>query len=631
MCGIAGVSFSRPAEHCGDLLRSMSACLAHRGPDDEGMFVSPDMTVGLAHRRLSILDLSPRGHQPMTSASGRLSVTYNGEIYNYPELRRQLEAKGRRFSSNCDTEIILHLYEELGEECVERLHGMFAFALHDSETGTLFCARDRLGKKPLVYGNFSGGIAVASEIPALFGLPGVDLTLSEEAIALYLLRNLRHIPDPWTLYQGIRRLPPGHVMTIRDGKVVSLRRYWAPRLTPRRIEESDLLTSFDRAVEMRMMSDVEVGILLSGGVDSSAIADSLRRQGSQGIRSYAFGFDENDEEIRRARRASQLLGTRHSETYFEPDRQHDYFVKIMRQHGEPIVALPLTHAFSLFRQIKDDGLKVVLTGHGADETFFGYSGFNRMALLSDLIGLMPARLARGVAQTAVRLMRGGPVREAALAILAPRGHRKSALYADEAARLWPVLFGPKKAGRIASNLVERWLDTWSDQLESASFVDEAAFLGLVQENSHATTTAGDLPAMAHGVEVRCPFLDQGLVELALQIPYRQKVPTWRGEERNKLILKRALSRRLPKDLLYAKKRGFGYFVEEKRVLRHDWKWRLDSAFAASSAADEVLDFQAVSTLKTRFDCGEEVPAILIAKLYALRLATGTSEGACATS
>ena len=643
MCGIAGVSLSRPAERCGDLLRSMSARLAHRGPDDDGIFVSPDQTAGLAHRRLSILDLSSRGHQPMASASGKLSLSYNGEIYNYPELRGQLEAKGRRFSSDCDTEVILHLYEELGEGCVERLHGMFAFALYDSEARTLFCARDRLGKKPLVYGAFAGGVAVASEIPALFELPGVDLTPSEEAIALYLLRNLRHIPDPWTLYRGIHRLPPGHVMTVKDGEVTSVRRYWTPTLEAREVDQVELLATFDRAVEMRLLSDVEIGVLLSGGVDSSAIADSLRRQGHQNLRSYAFGLDENDEEIQRARRASALLGTRHSEVYFEPDKQHDHFLEILRQHGEPIMALPLTHAFSLFQRIKDDGLKVVLAGHGADEIFFGYPGFNGMALLSDLIELLPARLAQAAAWTASRLVRRGRVREAALAVLAPAGHRKSALYVDEAARLWPVLFGPKRAARLAAGLVERWLDTWADRLGSASFIDESAFLGLMQENSHATTTAGDLPAMAHGIEMRCPFLDQSLVELALQIPYRQKVPALRGDERNKLILKRALSGRLPKDLLYAKKRGFGYFVSEERVLRGAWKQNVDRAFAAFPAANQGVDPKAVSALKSRFDSHGDVPSSLIAKLYALRMAAGMAagvaagvaegvpEGACSTS
>ncbi len=628
MCGIAGVSLSRPMESCGDLLRSMSARIAHRGPDDEGVFVSPDLAAGLAHRRLSILDLGPSGHQPMTSASGKITLSYNGEIYNYPELRRQLEAKGRHFSSNCDTEVILHLYEELGEACVERLHGMFAFALYDAETRTLFCARDRLGKKPLVYGAFAGGIAIASEIPALFELPGVDLTFSEEAAALYLLRNLRHIPDPWTLYRGIHRLPPGHVMTIENGQITSLRRYWAPSLEAGEISEGELLANFDRAVEMRLLADVEIGVLLSGGVDSSAIADSLRRQGHRGLRSYAFGLDEGDEEIQRARRAAELLGTRHSETFFQPDRQHDHFLEILRQHGEPIMALPLTHAYSLFQRIKEDGLKVVLAGHGADEIFFGYSGFNRMALLSDLIRLLPGPLARAVARTAAQLLPGGRAREAALAILAPAGHRKAALYADEAAQLWPQLFGPDRAARLATNLVERWLDTWSDRLESAPFIDESAFLGLMQENSHATTTAGDLPAMAHGIEVRCPFLDQSLVELALRVPYRRKVPLLRGEERNKLILKRALSDRLPKDLLYAKKRGFGYFVSEERVFRGPWKQKVDRAFAASSITDDFFDPAAVSALKRKFDGHNQVPTILIAKLYALRVTAGLPENAC---
>ena len=579
MCGIASLAWRHPLPEMEKVLDRMTAVVRHRGPDDEGSLIETDCRTGLAHTRLSIVDLSPRGRQPLLNEDGSIAVVCNGEIYNYRDLRREMESKGHRFRSDSDSEIIVHLFEEMGERCVDRLHGMFAFVLFDRNSDTLFCARDRIGKKPLVYAETTEGVAIASEIPAFFQVPGIDLSVDPEAIALYLLRNLRHIPDPWTFYKGIRRLPPAHTMTVRGGRIQDIRAYWRPNWNPAETSEEAFLETFDSAVSQRRMADVEIGALLSGGVDSTAIVDSLRRQGVVGIRTYAFGRDADDEELARARRAAALLGTRHREIYFDPDRQLDDFDALLRRHGEPIMALPLTHAYALCREIRADGIKVVFAGHGADEIFYGYGGFNRLAILSDAMKVLPAVAMRPLAGRVVRHLRPGPAREALTVLATGAAHRKAALYEDEAARLWPDLLGPGGAQDLANSLIERWVAPWFSGGAPKDFVDEAAFLGLMQENSHAVTIAGDLPAMAQGVEIRCPFLDQAVVETALRIPYRKKVAGLSECGRNKLFLKKAFEKRLPTDILYARKRGFGFFVQEESVLRGAWKDPVDAAFA----------------------------------------------------
>jgi len=618
MCGIAALVSALPLSGLEPLLGLMMERIRHRGPDAEGTLMAREGRVGLGHVRLSIIDLSPRGRQPLSNEDGNVVVVCNGEIYNYRDLRRDLESRGHRFRSDSDSEVIVHLYEEMGERCVERLQGMYAFAVFDAAADVLFCARDRIGKKPLVYAETADGVAVSSEIPALLPVPGVDLTVDAEAVALYLLRNLRHIPDPWTFYRGIRRLPPAHTMTVHGGRIERIRAYWHPCRRPLTVTANAFLELFDRAVSLRRVADVEVGALLSGGVDSTAIVDSLGRQGVDGIRTYAFGLDADDEELVRARRAAALLGTRHREVYFDPERQHDDFDALLKVHGEPIMALPLTHAYSLCREIRADGLKVVLAGHGADETFFGYPGFNRMVLLSDLLRMVPSRAAKGVAGMLADRLSPGSAREALLVAQMQPGRRKAALYGDEASRVWPTLLGRQAAERLADDLIARWIDPWFADGAPAAYVDEAAYLGLMQENSHAVTIAGDLPAMAHAIEVRCPFLDHQLVEMALRIPYRQKVSGLADRGRNKLFLKRALERRLPADILYAPKRGFGFFVQEAAVLRGSWKDRVDAAFRDFDDIGGLLDGAAARALKARFDSGGGVPAALIAKLYALQ-------------
>lgn len=618
MCGIAGMSTYDRAPSMVSILNRMMTCLRHRGPDGHGIFESDNGTSGLAHTRLAIVDLSERGRQPITIGDEKTALVCNGEIYNYHELRRSLEQKGRQFYSDCDSEVILHLYEIYGERCIEHLEGMYAFALYDNTKNILFCARDPLGKKPFVYAHTSSGIAFASEIPALLDVPGVDTSIDPEAVALYLLRNLRHIPDPWTFYKGIRKLPPGHAMIIRAGQIEKCWRYWNPSFEQKTVSPEEILDQFDHAVNRRRMADVEIGALLSGGVDSTAIVDSLIRQGVTNIRTYAFGLDKSDEELARARRAAGMLKTRHREFYFNPDKQHDHFDTVLSRLGEPIMALPLTHAYALFEAIHNDGIKVVMAGHGADEIFYGYPGFNRMGLLSNFMDKAPGQLFRSFSKLLAKIPFRRSIHEAFLVMSEQAGHRKESLYKNEAAKIWPALFGADTMHCLSKDIIESWVSPWFPKNAPGSYIDEAAFLGLAQENCHAVTIAGDLPAMANSVEVRCPFLDRGVVEMALHIPYKDKVSGYRDNGNNKKILKRALASRLPNDLLYAPKRGFGYYIQEEEVLRGPWKERVDASFADFDDLSGMFNSSTIQQLKSDFDARRGVDASLIAKLYAIQ-------------
>jgi len=373
MCGIGGVWLSSSAAldrlDLSAVLTRMSKRLEHRGPDEQGTWWDQQVGIGLCHTRLAVLDLSPTGRQPMLSADGRLAATYNGEIYNWPELRFTLEAHGVRFRGRSDTEILLEAYRLYGTDVLWHLRGMFAFALFDREKGILFCARDRIGKKPFVYSETPGGLIFGSEIPAVLAVPGCDTTLDHSALAALLLHNVRQVPDPWTAYRGLRRLRPGHAMIVRHGRIERIWRYWSPDFATRPVTPAELRETLEESVRLRTVADVPVGALLSGGVDSSAVVGLMRRLSRERIRTYALGFDRKDEDLRRARVMADQLGCQHREFYFEPGRQLSGLGKLGAASGGAVMILPQDHACELCGAVGDDGIKVALTGNGADELF----------------------------------------------------------------------------------------------------------------------------------------------------------------------------------------------------------------------------------------------------------------------
>lgn len=616
MCGIGGV-FCRPAMQLEvrSICEQMLVHQHHRGPDSSGVWLASSGHVGLCHNRLAILDLSPQGAQPMTSADGALVIAFNGEIYNWQVLRAQFIGQGRTFRTGTDTEVLLAAYEEWGVEMLSRLRGMFAFALYDARADVLFCARDRVGKKPFVYTETPSGFAFGSEIPAVLSMPGCDRELNRDAIAGMLLHNVRHIVDPHTAYRGIKRLRSGHAMLVRGGRIEQSWQYWRPQssvseVTPRRLREK-----LEEAVQLRMVADVPVGAMLSGGVDSSAIVAMMTQHSREPIRTYALGFDADDEDLRRARLMASLLGCTHRELYFDADRQWDVFRKLIHVHGEPIMLLPLIHAYELCEAIRDDGVKVVLGGHGADELFYGYTGHVRTARLSAIMAAM-GPFARAAASMI------GMSRSPLLSMLAaPPGERKAMVYRHCEARDWAAVLNPD-ARTAMHNVVADELAYWGRASPSSWFIDESNFCALMVENTHSVTISSDLPPMLASVEMRAPFLDQEIIDFALATPVYKKVPWIAPLNRLKWILRQAVRDLVPHELLFAPKRGFGFGVPQDEVLRGPWRGHGDELFASPHDAGGLFDPNALRTawqeFKRRGSGGSNVVPNMLAIQYWLQ-------------
>jgi asparagine synthase (glutamine-hydrolysing) len=589
-------------------LEAMLQIQHHRGPDARGVWISVDQSVGLCHNRLSILDLTEVGNQPMHSVEIRYSIVFNGEIYNYLELQQQLIAQGSQFRSHSDTEVLLEAYRHWGEGMLAKLRGMFSFALYDHADGSLFCARDRVGKKPFVYAQTQHGFIFASEIPAVRQVTGVDTTHDNDALAAMLLHNLRHIPDPHTAYKGIKRLRAGHAMRVRHGTTEKIWRYWTPIPSTQPITPEQLRATLEESIALRMRADVPVGALLSGGVDSSSIVSMMRKHTDTSIHTYALGFDQEDEDLRRARFMAKQLGTKHREFYFNPEEQWSIFQNLLKIYGEPIMLLPLVHTYALCSAIRDDGIKVVMSGNGADELFYGYTGHIRTLKISrwfDRLAFMRPLL---------KPLAGG--RFAVLS--APPGRRKAAFYKALVNNEWGALFTEEAKRHLANRAAEE-MEYWGDLCPSKQFIDESNFVGLMVENTHSVTIAGDLPAMAASIEMRSPFLDQEVVSFALATPVEQKIPSPHNPAWLKAILRESISDLLPHELLIAPKRGFGMGIQEAMVLNGPWKNYAEEIFSSPNDIDGLIDLSRLNRLWITYKEGGSRDASLIAKVLAIQI------------
>src|SRR5438034_3133803 len=408
MCGIAGkleMRLSALVEP--ETVNRMTLALRHRGPDDHGIWV--DGHVGLGSRRLAIIDLSARARQPMTNEDGSLRIVFNGEIYNFQHLRAYLERKGHKFWSNSDTETVLHLYEEESVDCLKRLRGMFAFALWDSRRQTLFLARDRLGKKPLFYYHDEQCFIFGSEPKAILQDPRVCAEPNPEAIHHFLTYG--YVPSPLSAFRRIHKLPAAHYLLVRNGQL-SLHRYWSLRYLPKRTgsESSlgeELLTLLENAVRLRLISDVPLGVLLSGGLDSSAMVAIVRRLVSGPVRTFSIGFDEPQyDELRYARQVAERFETDHQELVVKPDVVN-LLPRLVWHYDEPFgdsSALPSFALCGMARQF----VTVALNGDGGDEDFLGYDRY-RAVVLAHWYDCLPDLLRRGLL-AAGSLVPVGPTR-----------------------------------------------------------------------------------------------------------------------------------------------------------------------------------------------------------------------------
>ncbi len=562
MCGIAGKLWfdpNRPAAE--ETVRAMLAALVHRGPDDQGLNVEGPLALG--QRRLAIVDLSPAGRQPMTSADGQLFVAVNGEIYNHQALRKELGARGHQFSSQCDSEVLLPLYREYweaeGPRFVDRLEGMFAFALWDAHAQRLILGRDRVGQKPLVYTVGKDGLSFASELSALKRDPDLDRRVDDQALADYLA--FRCIPQPRTIWRGARKLPPGHVLVSERGQT-SLTRYWQlvpgpEQATSPSFEEAvdEVGSRLDRAVERRLMSDVPLGALLSGGLDSAAIVAHMAARSGGRVSTFTIGFEEAEyDETGRARSVARLFDTNHHEELVLPDAV-SLLDQLVEHHGEPFADSSSIPTW-LVSQLASQHVKVVLTGDGGDESFAGYDRYKALRLARCLEHGWAAP-ARGGVRLARRLaMLGGGGGHRSLGTRLDRFCR--ALDAPERSRnhLWRLATPPDVLARLLQpEALERWGDPthYGPDGPSPLGLNEALALDVAHYLPDDVLVKVDINSMAHSLEARSPLLDRELMEYAAALPARFKL----CGRQSKHVLRTALRRMLPQDVLRGPKQGFG--------------------------------------------------------------------------
>jgi asparagine synthase (glutamine-hydrolysing) len=596
MCGIAGVVDleGRPIESA--LIRRLCEPLRHRGPDDEGYYLNGH--VGLGQRRLAILDLDG-GRQPMSNEGGTVWVTFNGEIYNFQELRLGLERQGHRFRTRSDTEVIVHAYEEFGAECVRRLRGMFAFALWDEPGQTLVLARDRVGKKPLFYAEVDGQLVFASELQGLLKHPGISREVDAAALDDYLTYG--YVPAPRTIFRGVRKLPPGHYLTVRasraSGAEVHLERYWrleyGPKLAISAEEAAEgLLEVLNDAVRLRMMADVPVGALLSGGFDSSLVVALMSGLSDRRVKTFSIGFDEREfDELRYAQLVARRYGTDHHEMIVRPNVL-EILPTLVRHYGEPYAdssAIPTYYVAQLTRQ----HVKVALTGDGGDECLAGYPRYlghavaERYARLPTFLRQRVIEpLGRFIPDTASRLGRLHQARrflEVAGEPGVPR-HLRWVGYFPGQARA--ALYSPEFQRQLAGHQAERWIqELWDEAARDClDPVDVPLAVDVHSYLPYDLLVKMDIAAMANSLETRSPFLDHKVMEFCATLPGACKL----RRTTPKYLAKQAARRLLPPEILSRPKMGFGVPVSD--WMRGPWRpWVEDLLLSPQALKRDYFD------------------------------------------
>ena len=562
MCGLAGVLGDHlPTKETRQLLGRMIEAIRHRGPDEMAVWLDADNLCGLAHARLSIIDLEG-GSQPISNEDGKVTVVFNGEIYNHRELRKELIAKGHTFKTHTDTEVLVHLYEEEGAAMAGRLRGMFAIALWDGRSRKLHLIRDHIGKKPLYFLRLEGRIYFASEYKAFLGLPGFTSALDWESLHYFL--NLRWLPAGRTLMSGVEQVLPGEVLTIDDGRI-ERHRYWLPRIAPNlklreEEHEENILHLLRQSVSRRLVADVPVGLFLSGGLDSSAILALMAEQLDVPVRSFSLGFRNENDETEEASETAAYYGAQHK-NYMVDENPLRYF-KDTVWHTE-IPKVNAIQVYLLAQKARED-VKVVMSGLGGDELFGGYDNYLFIkygGLLADLpfqsigdqLRSLAFRIQKGGQHIASDQVRRGLQmgcsfgrRDVFYSILRNVWDGDDGMYAEIYHR---DIVERQKAYRTVNFFEQYFADHDED------FLSQAMVCELREKLVGDQILVEDRNMMAHGVESRAPFLDVDLIEYAASIPPNLKIDLFRGR---KYILKKALHRVLPEFVFGRPKKGFAF-------------------------------------------------------------------------
>ena len=558
MCGLTGIFVAEAGGTVDrDILVAMTTAISYRGPDGDGFHTEPG--VGLGHRRLSIVDVAG-GAQPMWNEDESVVIVFNGEIYNFPELRPKLAAMGHVFRNRCDTEAVVHAWESWGPDCLQHLNGMFAFALWDRRQGVLFLARDRLGKKPLYYAHTGrGDLVFGSELAALAPVPGLERRISPAAVENFFTYG--YVPDPHSIFEGIHKLPAAHYMLLRHGEAPAPVRYWSPPTQSAPMDEAEAVrgvtTHLAACTQSRLMADVPLGAFLSGGVDSSAVVATAARLQDDPLRTFTIGFPGAQDETPLAAAIATRYGTaQHNDT-----AAPDYLDAARRQaavFGEPFgdsSSVPTEAVCALARR----HVTVALSGDGGDEVFAGYRRYRWHQLAESVRAYIPAGLRRGVL--------GGLARAYPKMDWAPRflraKHTLTEISLDSALGYYRTLakvhhaqrralFSPQLRSQLDGHDPAARIVTLMDQCDTDDTLLQAQFVDVQTYLVGDILTKVDRTSMAHSLEARAPFLDYTFVEWGMRLPPALKL---RGQE-GKWVLKKALEPLVPAEILYRPKQGF---------------------------------------------------------------------------
>lgn len=563
MCGICGIVTADGFSADRALLQRMNDRLRHRGPDGEGFFVHEN--VGLAMRRLAIIDVAG-GWQPLFNEDRSIAIVYNGEIYNFQPLMAELETRGHRFATRCDTEVVVHAYEEWGDDALIRFNGMFAFALWDENKKRLLIARDRMGKKPLYWNYSTRGLVFASELKALVAVPWVERQVNPEALHHYL--TLQYTPDPLTIYEQVYQLPAAHKLVLEAQQAPRIERWWQLNFEPKwNISEAEAVNQarelLTHAVERRLISEVPLGAFLSGGMDSSVIVALMSEQLAEPVKTYSIGFDEEHySETHYARLIAERYHTDHHEFVFRPDDLTRVIEGVAHAADEPFAdpaALPL---YELARETRQY-VTVAMCGDGGDETLAGYRRYVLDGWLQPYAA-MPKWLTQQLVPAATSLLPEPwwlPEDSNPLTGLKRLGQFSAVTHKASLVR-WGSYFTHAEKSDLYAKERRAQLDCLDTSALIASSYDQAQASSLLDRTlyaDHVTYLAGDLlpktdrMAMAHSVEPRAPFLDAEWVEWTARLPEKFKV---RGSQ-TKWLLKRAFADKLPIEIQNRGKQGFG--------------------------------------------------------------------------
>ncbi len=555
MCGITGF-LGKGSESD---LKKMVDSIKHRGPDDSGLYFSGDVALG--HTRLSILDLSEAGHQPMFNSDKSVGIIFNGEIYNFPEIKKWLDDLGYSFKSSSDTEAIIYLYEQFGEKCFEKMNGMFALALYDFNKRKLILARDRMGKKPLYWAFFSGTLLFGSELKSLFQHPSFKKEIDIVSLNKYL--QFDYVPTPYTIFQNVYKLEPASYLAFENGKIEK-KKYWFPELKEENITFNQSLKDLDKkleeSVKSRLLSDVPLGIFLSGGLDSSIIAYYAQKNSKEKIKTFSIGFEEKSfDESNYARRVASILKTDHYEKILNAKESLELIPKIADILDEPIADASIIPTY-LLSQFTREHVTVALGGDGGDELFAGYPTFQAQSFV-DLYEKIPEFFRKNILEKAIHAL---PAFEENFSMGFKLQKFISGIHGENKYlhQRWLGSFGNEERKRLFKK--EIWkkiknenefddIDRYLNEIPQGDFRNKILYVYMRTYMMDQVMVKVDRAGMANALETRAPFLDTSLVEFANSLPYSYKYRNFT----TKYILKKLMKDKLPKDIVYRRKKGFG--------------------------------------------------------------------------